>query len=114
MKQASFVDNKTTYAGMSRTLFMEARSKYAASVDVQGPRLPVATLAAIIGRANEFEVAVRGGRVYSLQMLSHSADWRSRSTANVAGALVSGGTKVVLGGCRGEWQPLLYSRMNLF
>ena len=91
----------TASAGLARTLFMEQRPKFAASVDLQSGVAPVpaATLAAALESAGEFGVAVRGGRTYSLR-LARGAAPRARAAGPIRSALVTGGSKVRAGwGC---------------
>ena len=85
-------------AGLARTLFMEQRPKFAASIDLQSGMAPVpaATLAAALESAGEFGVAVRGGRTYSLR-LARGAAPRARAAGPIRSALVTGGSKVRAG-----------------
>lgn len=82
-------------AGLARTLFMEQHRKFAASIDLQAAAAPVpaAALAAVLGSAGEFAVAMRGGRSYSLR-LSRGALPRARAEGPIRSALVTGGSKV--------------------
>ena len=81
--------------GLARTLFMENRSAFVTSIDLQKfvPPPPVTTLTSITDQAYGFEVAFRSGRVYALQ-LTQGATPRARPYAKISTALVSGGSKV--------------------
>ena len=85
-------------AGLARTLFMEQRPKFAASIDLQSGMAPVpaATLAAALESVGEFGVAVRGSRTYSLR-LARGAAPRARAAGPIRSALVTGGSKVRAG-----------------
>lgn len=80
---------------MARTVFMEQRSKFCNSIDLQSAAPPpaAASLAAALAAPGEFAVAVRGGRAYSLR-LSQGAAPRHRAAVAVRSALVTGGSKV--------------------
>ena len=84
--------------GISRTLFMEERSKYGPSIDLstafaaQGA-LSSAQLIALLDQSGEFAAAVRGGRVYSLRLVK-GLEPRPRYAPAVKSAFVAGGTKV--------------------
>lgn len=92
--------------GLSRTLFMENRSRYATSIDLPSSyRIPVSQLAQSIGYAGEFAVAVRGDQTFSLRLTAashregqHSGDMALQRA--ITSALVTGGSKVRGGG---EW-----------
>ena len=88
-----------TVAGLARTLFMEHRSKFSASIDLESaaPALPAATLAAALACSGEFGVAARGGRTYGLR-LDRGAVPRPRHAGPIRGAFVTGGSKVCGGG----------------
>ena len=80
---------------MARTVFMEQRSKFGPSIDLQpaAPQPPAASLAAALAAPGEFAVAVRGGRTYSLRLAQGAAP-RQRAAVAVRSALVTGGSKV--------------------
>ena len=82
-------------AGLARTLFMEQRPKFLASIDLHSSALlpSAASLVAMLDTAGEFGVAVRGGRSYSLR-LSRGAAPRARAAGPIWSALVTGGSKV--------------------
>lgn len=82
-------------AGIARTLFMEQRERFAASIDLQssGPLPSAAALATVLETPGGFGVAFRGGRSYDLQISQGSA-CRPRVQGPVRSALVTGGSKV--------------------
>ena len=85
-----------TVAGLARTLFMEHRSKFSASIDLQSaaPALPAATLAAALACSGEFGVAARGGRTYGLRLDQGAVPHPRLSAGPIRSAFVTGGSKV--------------------
>ena len=82
-------------AGLARTLFVEKRSSFAPSIDLEGMAQPLAasTLATIAEQPHAFQVVVRRGRVCT-QRLARGAPLRLRVCKSPSTALVSGGSKV--------------------
>ena len=85
--------------GIARTLFMEARSTFGASIDLSSNSNLTSNSAGISSTALchllniPGEFAVRGGRVYSLRLMRGSVP-RHRQVPTVRSAFVAGGTKV--------------------
>lgn len=83
------------FAGLARTLFIEDRSKYGPSVDLQWTEgVPPSVLLAIVaGVHHEYCVAFRGGRSYSLQLMQ-GAVARPRPYVQIRSALITGASQV--------------------
>lgn len=85
----------TSPTGMARTVFMEQRSKFGPTIDLQssGPAPSAASLAAALASSGEFALAFRCGRTYGLR-LAQGAVPRPRAGDTLKSALVTGGSKV--------------------
>lgn len=88
-----------TSPGIARTLFMEQRSKYVASINLDSAAPPSpATLTAVLRSRKEYGVSVCNNRVYSLLLAPGSAacprPLDSRPGGIIQSALVTGGSRV--------------------
>lgn len=92
----SFQQTAALLQGIARTLFMEDRSMYGPSLDLEThAQVPLSgsELAAALRCPGEFAMAVRGGRTYSLQ-LGRAMETKPRLEHRIRSAFVAGGTKV--------------------
>jgi NAD(P)-dependent dehydrogenase (short-subunit alcohol dehydrogenase family) len=81
-------------AGIAKTLFMEERSRFSPSIDLDscGPLPTSSVLACVLRQPGEFAVAIRSQRTYSLRLMPAYAT-RPRAAPTVTTAFVAGGTK---------------------